>query len=71
MGDGISSIYVHDILDRYEYVICCNSTILKKIKKFSPLYWVIMEPDLLIFKRKDGYEKLLQLLVNKSKNLKW
>jgi hypothetical protein len=70
LGDGISSIYVHDILDQYEYIICCNTTILKKIKKFSPLYWVIMEPDLLIFKRKDGYEKLLQLLVNKSKNLK-
>jgi hypothetical protein len=70
LGDGISSIYIHDILDRYKYIICCNTTVLKKIKKFSPLYCVIMEPDLLIFKRKDGYRKFVQLLVNKLKNLK-
>lgn len=72
LGDGISSIYIHDILDRYEYIICCNNSILKKINNFSPLFWVIMEPDLLTFakKRLDGYEKILQLLVNKLKDLK-
>jgi hypothetical protein len=70
LGDGISSIYIHDILDRYEYIICCNTTILKKIKKFSPLYCVIMEPGLLISKSHDNRGKITQLRVSKIKKLK-
>jgi hypothetical protein len=72
LGDGISSIYIHDILNRYEYIICCNITVLKKINNFSPLYCVLMESDLLTFKKKtlDGFEKFIQILVNKLKDLK-
>jgi hypothetical protein len=70
LGDGISSVYIHDILNRYEYIICCNNTVLKKIKKFSPLYCVIMEPDLLISKRDDDHAKITQLYVSKIKELK-
>lgn len=77
VGDGISSMYVQNILHQYEYIIICNLSILnQKLYNLSPLYWVLREPIFLLpnilnpdrvnHKKETGFRKLL---VKKIKNL--
>lgn len=77
IGDGISSMYVQNILHQYEYIIICNLSILnQKLYNLSPLYWVLREPNALLptilgfniinFKKETGLRKLL---IDKIKNL--
>ena len=45
LGDGISSIYAQDIINNYEFIIIVNKSILnQRLKNFSPLFWIMMEP---------------------------
>lgn len=48
LGTGISSLYIQDIIHKYEFIIITNKSLFnKKLRNISPLYWVIMEPDFL------------------------
>ena len=48
IGDGISSMYIQDILHKYEFIITSNKSILNQnIKNCSPLYWIMMDPQFL------------------------
>ena len=46
IGDGLSAIYSQEHFKNYKFIICCNLSILNKnLKKHSPLFWVLMEPN--------------------------
>jgi hypothetical protein len=48
LGTGLSSLYIQDIIHKYEFIIITNNLLLnKKLRNISPLYWVIMEPNFL------------------------
>ena len=48
IGDGISSMYIQEILHKYQFIITCNRSMLNQnIKNCSPLYWVTMNPEFL------------------------
>jgi hypothetical protein len=49
IGDGLSAIYSQEHFKNYKFIICCNLSILNKnLKKHSPLFWLLMEPNLWI-----------------------
>jgi hypothetical protein len=48
VGDGISSVYVKDIIHEYDYIIACNNSIQnKQLANSNIIFYIIMEPDLL------------------------
>jgi hypothetical protein len=48
LGDGISAIYIQNIINQYEFIISCNLSIFnEKLKDLPVLYWVMREPNFL------------------------
>jgi hypothetical protein len=73
LGDGISSIYAHDMIHDYEYIIISNRSIMnQELKNFSPLFWVIMEPHLLtklVKKNLEFWEMIRKNFLNYEKTI--
>jgi len=67
LGDGISSIYIQNIINQYQFIIICNQSIFnKKFKDLPILYWVMREPDFLSSEYSNF--ELGQLLIKKFTN---
>jgi hypothetical protein len=67
LGDGISAIYIQNIINQYEFIISCNHSIFnERLKDLPILYWVMREPNFLSSIYNNS--KLAQLLIKKFIN---
>lgn len=67
LGDGISAIYIQNIINQYEFIISCNQSIFnERLKDLPILYWVMREPNFLSSFYNNS--KLGQLLIEKFTN---
>lgn len=77
LGDGISLVHYRNFFKNYDYIICCNLSILfKPLNKYQIIYWLIREPNWLttqlFIKRKNLFKKEIFYYVQKKfPKIKW